>query len=564
MHLTTSEDVRPIQSKHQVTGTPAARAAPSITSPLDVVRGLVENALDAEAGHIEVTLTNSGWDAVEVDDNGIGIALDSLPNCVLAGFTTKGIGRKRYDWKHQRGGNGDFLSAVAQRFRLSITSRVSGEDAWRFEFDGNTNQHSVRPGLRKSGTSVCIEGLSQTRFGIIQTPTISETMVKDIENLVRQFAIFNPNVRFTLREAPAKTLLETGEKPSSIAQRYSELSDQSLFDGAKSVATLFCVAGDTWKAEGTISMLPPGVHEHHDRALCEFNGLISHNPSISRVLGNTWKSTFAAEGRNFCYGLKFTSEKPAILSRTKQSETDRVEPAHAEEFYCELQKALISHLAPAAPQKPKERPQAISQEPTEVYDRSSQYGSAIGQYDKKFILSQTRSGLLIIDQHAVHEKMLFLQLTNRQSRLGMMIESRSLVFPIEVSQDTRGREWFLNSKAELAEVGIQLEYGDGKTYLVQGPCIEGISVSLGPIFQKLERSNFQMSAKDIIAEIAWDYAEKSINAAKRDCEQLSLDQMNAFLRIMEANPEAATSRNGSSSIKKIRHMEILKFFGKTS
>ncbi|XP_034941438.1 PMS1 protein homolog 1-like [Chelonus insularis] len=172
-----------------------------ITSIYSVVKELVENALDADANHIEVILQEKGLSYIEVRDNGKGIAPVDAPFMGLQAYTSKLISFDDLDSLESYGFRGEALSALCRVSNVKIITRTNSDDAARsYTLDLNGTIETIEFSHRSIGTTVRVENLFKNypvrRQSISNSKKINQEM-KDIEELLKDYGICRPEVRFS-------------------------------------------------------------------------------------------------------------------------------------------------------------------------------------------------------------------------------------------------------------------------------------------------------------------------------------------------------------------------------
>lgn len=528
-------------------------ASEMIEEPLAVVRELVDNALDAGATRIDILVKDGGHTSIQVDDNGDGISFEDLPKAVLKHHSSKVGVLDDVLSPVTRGFRGEALHSISSVADIAITSRVEGDDAWRMELEAGSIEYKIKPGLRKEGTSVVVGRLfanipaRRNQLGSVRNST------NKIVDYVKKVAIFNTGVDFRLRSGATRILLDTSSDGSSFKHRLASLTNGRLHDAATFLQTEAKLGDEIWRLEMSAQPLPPGAKAGSRDVMACVNGFIVKLPQFDIVLSSIWKTLYSIGNREFIYAVRLTSQSPTrhINFNAHPGKTELTFLNEAV-FFSDLQgaisKALKSRSSASLAHQLSQNDTKISEDAFDPSDPENQLlGRAIGQYRDGYILAETRVGLLVIDQHAAHEKLLAIRMLNNASQSGMKVESRKLVYPVLISDDMIGQVWIENAQRRLSELGARFEFRGSETYLTHAPYIDGVAVSLGSLLLELAQHAFSDDIETIFQKIAFDYANKACKKAIKSGHKLTLEQMNSFLRMMEKHPETATMQSWATN-----------------
>jgi len=184
----------PIQLANQIA------AGEVVSRPASVVKELMENALDAGAAAVEVTIVNGGSKLIQVGDNGRGIVKEDLPLAVARHATSKVYALGELESLHTLGFRGEALASIASVSRFSLQSRhEDSEHAWQLDIEGRDSATVVKPAARQVGTTVTVRDLffnTPARRKFLRT---DKTEFGHIDEVVKRMALVHFNKRFTLK-----------------------------------------------------------------------------------------------------------------------------------------------------------------------------------------------------------------------------------------------------------------------------------------------------------------------------------------------------------------------------
>lgn len=384
-----------------------------IHGPSGVVKELLENALDAGASHVTVTLERGGRDLVAVADDGAGIEREDLPLALERHATSKLRTVQDLAQLDTLGFRGEALAAMAQVATVTVTSRVARPDVPHATEVRGT--HGVtgpaRPARRTAGTTVEVAGLFArvpARARALREPAVEAAAVA---RTVRRLASARPAVRFTLWHDGRQLLDLT---PAPPARRLAEAW------GVPCEALLRVEA-----AEGALAVqgwiLDPALGSRGARSVWTVDGRVVENPELRRALAR------GLDGRRATTDawLALTSPPGAVdvnVSPTKHvvrlaGSRDRGRGGSDAERLVET--AVRRTLTPRTESDPGtgagtgvgarrartplgERQALVPAEP-----------ERIGQVDHTFLVLTSTDGILLVDQHAAHERVQYERLVQR-------------------------------------------------------------------------------------------------------------------------------------------------------
>ena len=561
-----------------------------VERPAAALKELVENAIDAGATQISVSLAGGGIDRIEVADDGCGMSPHDMALALERHATSK-LPDEAIDAVTTLGFRGEALPSIASVARMTIESRVRGADGWRRTID-NGQFVEEGPAAIPPGTRVRIEGLFEkvpARRKFLRSPRSEYAACLDA---VRRLAMARPDIGFSLDHDGRRVLLvPPGE---SGPERVAALTDRTLADA--SVGVDFEREGIRLTGVAGLPTFNRGVADHQYL-------FVNSRPVKDRLLAGAVRGAYAdmlARDRHAVVAL-FLDVPP--------SEVDvNVHPAKTEVRFRDpaLVRGLIvggvkraldgagrgrAPLAPAAalanwqveagptpawpaePAQPRvwEHRQAFSAPPPQARAEEAQapvpepinypMGVARGQIARTYIVAEAEDGLVLVDQHAAHER-LVLERMRRAVEAGE-VASQALLIPEVVELEETACDRLEARILDLSAFGLDLERFGPSAMLVRAtPAVLGAGDIKGlvtDLADELAAHGEALSLKERIDAVAGTMA---CHGSVRAGRVLSVPEMNALLREMEITPHSGQCNHGRPTWVKLAHSDIEKLFGR--
>ncbi|HTW28495.1 MAG TPA: DNA mismatch repair endonuclease MutL [Acetobacteraceae bacterium] len=560
-----------------------------IERPAAAVKELVENALDAGARRIAVSLAGGGIERIEVSDDGGGMARDDLALCVQRHATSK-LADDQLVHIATLGFRGEALPSIGAAARLAITSRPpEAAEAWTIRVEGGAAS-AATPAAGPPGTRVVATDLfhaTPARRKFLKSP---RSEAEQAEASVRRLAMAAPGVAMRL-EIEGRLVF-----------------DLPAQDRAARVAALL--------GPETAAGLIPVLAERDAMRLAGFAGA----PALARA--STAQQSLVVNGRPVIDPLLRTAIRvayreviapgrhPAValfLDLPAEAVDVNVHPAKSEVRFRDpdgvrglvigaLRRALAGGgaglPAPGWGHSPRPLPRpapglrltargppppglAETQLPlagapaarvvapaAPAPDAAHPLGAPVAQVLGTYVIAVAADGaLVLVDQHAAHER-----LTHEALRTQMLdggVRSQPLLLPAVVELPTADIARLLARASELAQLGLELEgFGPGAVLVRALPAALG-APEPAPLLRDLADELAEMGeATALAARLDAVLARLACHGSIRAGRALGLAEMAALLRQMEATPRAATCSHGRPTFLKLSRAEIETLFGR--
>ena len=570
-----------------------------VERPASAVKELVENALDAGARRIAVDYAGGGKLLVRVTDDGCGMAPDDLP-LALARHATSKIDGSDLQNIRSFGFRGEALASLGAVGRLVLTSRTIGHDGASLAVSGG-RIGALRPAAAVQGTVVELRDLFYATPARLKFLRSDRAEAQAIVEVIRRLAMAEPSVGFTLTE------MAEGAPPRLIFRADPESGD--LFDALH--GRLNRVLGPEFTANALrVDVERDGLHLQGYAAL----------PTYSR--GSSVQQFVAVNGRPVLDRMLLMALRVAyfdVLSRDRHPaavlnlicDPERVDvnvhPAKSEVRFREPDAArslIITGLktvlsaaghrasstvgdATLAAFRPEHRiyqmdrpsqpslsramafqaPEGFAETPSARYEPPAQgdtalpLGAARAQVHENYIIAQTDRGMVIVDQHAAHERLVYERLKRQMAQTG--ITAQALLIPeiVPLSPDEAAR--LLDHAEDLSRLGLVVEPFGGQAVAVREvPAILGNASAAALLRDVLDELADQGASTSLQGRIDAILSRMACHGSVRSGRQMRAEEMNALLREMEATPLSGQCNHGRPTYVTLDLADIEKLFGR--
>jgi DNA mismatch repair protein MutL len=577
-----------------------------VERPASAVKELVENALDAGARRIAVDYTAGGKLLIRVTDDGCGMAPDDLPLAVARHATSKIDGSDLLNI-HSFGFRGEALASLGSVGRLTLTSRVQGGEAASLAVTGG-RMGAVRPVGAAKGTVVELRDLfyaTPARLKFLRSDRAEASAISDV---LRRLAMAEPHVGFTLTE------VVEGEPPRTILRLDPENGD--FFDALQRRLTRLLGADFTANAlrievgrEGlTLSGYAALPTYSRGSSVQQFM-FVNGRPVLDRMLLGALRVAYMdvlSRDRHPAAVLNLICdpERVDVNVHPAKSEVRFREPEAVRSLIITGLRSAISGAghrasttvadATLAALRPEprvyqmDRPSGLSlsrafafqapepvgggfaegplarvevvNEPT-VETESFPLGAARAQVHENYIIAQTAFGMVIVDQHAAHERLVYERLKRQMDETG--IKAQSLLIPeiVELSASDAAR--LLEAAADLAVLGLTVEpFGGSAVAVRETPAILGNVSAKALVRDVLDELADQGDAPTLRARVDAILSRMACHGSIRSGRQMRAEEMNALLREMEATPMSGQCNHGRPTYVELKLADIERLFGR--
>jgi len=585
-----------------------------VERPASVVKELVENALDAGAHRIDVLTDGGGRRRICVTDDGEGMTRADLALAVERHATSK-LTDDDLVAIRTLGFRGEALPSIGSVARLSIATRHASEPhAWSIEVDAGVKS-PLKPAALGAGTRVEVRDLFYATPARLKFLKLDRTEAEAVREVVRRLAMSRPDVAFTLageERAPVtfaaalpggpgrlarlgdvlgaefrvNAVAITAEREGIAIDGYAALPTltranalgqylfvngrpvrDKLLLGAVRAAYADYLPRDRYPLVALFVTLPArevDVNVHPAKAEVRFR-----NAGLVRALiVQALKSALAREGTRAA-----TTGGSATLAafRPQRSWDWRRSPAapagapfdYAESgtgFAAPAQAAFDSGL-PAADVRAAVSAAAAVDGEAAAETLAHPLGAARAQVHETYIVAQTRDGLVIVDQHAAHERIVYERLKAALEKNG--VARQILLIPEIVDLDETDVERLAARAEELARFGLALEaFGPGAVALRETPALLGEIDGAGLVRDLAEHMSEWDETLPLERRLMAVASSMACHGSVRAGRRLKPEEMNALLREMETTPNSGQCNHGRPTYVELKLTDIERLFGR--
>lgn len=580
-----------------------------IERPASAAKELIENALDAGATRIEIATAGGGKTLLRVIDNGSGMGPDDLELAVRRHCTSK-LDDNLLDIR-TLGFRGEALPSIGSVARLTITSRPAGAShgAEIGVFGGKLQP--VKPAAVNQGTVVEVRDLffaTPARLNFMKTERAEASAISDV---VRRMAIAFPGVRFVLSGSD-RTTLEFPSTGDDRLARIAQVLGRDFRDNAIEIDA---------EREGARLTGFAGVPTFNRGNSLQQYAFVNGRPVQDKLIWSALRAAYAEtipQGRYPVAVLSLTVDPdvvdvnvhPAksdvrfrdpgmvrglIIGAIRQAlaqDGDRASTTGAsglmQAFRPEPQQQNGGWTAATSPYRPMdfgstsdglgERPQAAfagmttpsarapMPEPEVVFspqpEKLHPLGAARAQLHENYIVAQTEDGLVIVDQHAAHERLVFEEL--RKGLNARPIPAQALLIPeiVDLPEDDCDR--LISHSTEFSRLGLGIErFGPGAIAIRETPSMLGEMDAVGLVRQLADELAEWDTANGLASRLDYLAATMACHGSVRSGRRLRPEEMNALLRQMEATPGSGQCNHGRPTYIELKLSDIERLFGRS-
>ncbi len=580
-----------------------------VERPASALKELVENAVDAGAGRIDIVLKDGGRSLISVSDDGRGMSPDELALAVERHATSK---LPDEDLLHIQwlGFRGEALPSIGAVAHLSIASRAKGADAgWRIEVDGG-QVGGVTPAAQAQGTRVEVRDLFRATPARLKFLKTTRTEFQHAMDVVKRLAMARPDIAFSLSDGERRNLdlgACNGDLFDARLARLGAIMGRDFADNAIAIdaeregirLTGYAGLPTLNRANSRMQYLFVNGRPVRDRVLsgalrAGYMDVLAHDrhavaalfldvpaeevdvnvhpmkaevrfrePGLVRgLLVSALRHAMAGAGHRSA-----STVSTAALGRVREGGMDLPYRQVPYRPNAGLMEAAAAFQAPL--QEPLQAPFAATAEPSARVESEENVvpvgdyplGVARGQLHETYIVAQTTDGIVIVDQHAAHERLVMERMRAQLESSG--VSRQMLLLPEVVELDEGSAQRLVERAAELAELGLVVEsFGDGTIVVREVPALLGESNIQGLIkdlADELAEMDQALALKERLDDVC---ASMACHGSVRAGRRLTVEEMNALLREMERTPRSGQCSHGRPTYVELRLGDIESLFGR--
>jgi DNA mismatch repair protein MutL len=583
-----------------------------VERPASALKELVENSIDSGARNILVRLGEGGIDLVEVTDDGCGMSPADMALALERHATSK-LPDENIEMVATLGFRGEALPSIASVSTMTLESRVSGAEGWMRVVDHGVVTREG-PAAIPPGTRIRVENLFgnvPARRKFLRSARSEYAAALDT---MKRLAMARPDIGFTVEHDGRRVLAvqPTEARPERVAALTSaELIDNSvaldferegirlggvaslptynrgvadhqylfvngrpvkdrLLIGAVRGAYAEMLARDRHAVVALFIDLPPtevDVNVHPAKTEVRFREpALIRGMIVSGLRHALDQSGFRAVQRPAADALAAWQQEPVRTSQgdifatpaTSYQGNYALPPAYPSALAENrgAYRAEYENLAPVA---------GRATEASEPVPQAARYplGVARGQVANTYIVAEAEDGLVIVDQHAAHERLVLERMRKAMAEAGGVVPSQALLLPQVVEMDEPACDRLEARSSELSAFGLELErFGPAAMLVRATPAMLGGGDAKGlleDLADDLAAYDDALSLKERIDHVA---STMACHGSVRAGRVLSAPEMNALLREMEVTPHSGQCNHGRPTWVKLALGDVEKLFGR--
>ena len=579
-----------------------------VERPSSALKELIENSLDANATQIDVIIENGGKNLISVSDNGIGIQKDHITLAIERHATSK-LPNNTLNKIEYLGFRGEALPSIAAVSELNLQSKyIDANQAWSLDiFAGDFNE--VYPSTLEIGTKVSIKKLffaTPARLKFLKSSQVEKSYCHQI---ILKMALVNPLVGFSFK-ADGRELFSIkpeNEADALYINRIRNLMGISFADEAIKIENSKQITDKKFlKLHGLVG-LPTLNKSNYSQQHLFINGRSIQDRNLSGAIRSAYRDTLP-KGRFpiFCLFIEVPTDfidvnvhpgktevrfqDSALIRSLLVGSIRRELNSNFFQTTSEISKEAIGKFTLNESVNPnkdywsndnqnekqsifsnievKPLKKSLKQDDFEnnsmqtIDNESFPLGAALGQFNKNYIISQNSNGIVIIDQHAAHERLTLEKM--KFARQNKSIDRQILLLPEVINLEPVPLEIIKENIELLEDIGFVIElFGEGAIVVREIPALLGdadikqIIIDLGDDLSETGLPSSYLSKVDLIL------GNIACHRSVRSGRNLNEAEMNQLLREMEKTPNSGQCNHGRPTSISLSLMDIEKLFNRT-
>ncbi|WP_394752736.1 DNA mismatch repair endonuclease MutL [Crenothrix sp.] len=580
-----------------------------VERPSSIVKELVENCFDAGASQIVIDIEQGGTRLIKIRDNGCGIEKDDLSLALSRHATSKIASLHDLEQVASMGFRGEALPSISSVARLTLISRVANDEcAWRVSADGSERDFNPQPDPHPPGTTVDVRDLfynTPARRKFLKT---EKTEFAHIETIVQRLALSRFDIGLSLLHHQKEILtLKPAFTDIEQEQRIAGICGPAFIDNAVKID--FESSG--LRLNGWVS-LPTFSRSQQDMQFFYVNGRLIRDKLVAHAIKQAYQDVLF-QGRHPVFVLYLTLDPALIDVNAHPAKTEvrfregrlvhdflfsalhrslanvrpgkTTEPAFASPTFNSTSVSESSRLPPTQPSYRFQRSPQQGNLPLHVAEDMQTYGQllhsvvvpenkvtpaqteqvypplgyALAHIRNIFILSETKTGIILVDAHAAHERVTYERL--KQQYGNGVVPSQPLLLPIKLTVTAVEADVVEQQSEFFTSLGFELNRSGPETIVLRStPALLGqtdvdtlIKDVLADWLEHGMSQRIQERSNQLLSTMA-------CHGAVRAHRRLTIAEMNALLRDMERTERSGQCNHGRPTWVELSEQDLDKFF----
>ena len=578
-----------------------------VERPASALKELVENAIDAKASQIDIIIDDGGKNLISVSDNGIGINKKELPLAVERHATSKLPNDNLVIMEHL-GFRGEALPSIAAVSELNIQTRAKkSKDAWSLDVIAGKFK-DIYPSSRQLGTIITVRKLffaTPARLKFLKSSQVENSYC---HQMILKQALANPSIGFRL-QANGRELLNIRtelDEENQYLNRIGNIMGLNFVDESIKINNAKLINDNQYANIHGFIGLPTLNKSNYTQQHLFVNGRIIQDRNLSGAIRAAYRDTLP-KGRFpvFCLYIKVPADFIDVNVHPGKTEIRFQDNAL-------IRSLIVGSISRELNISFSQTTNKISQEAIDRFDSSKiqnntekigsqsflknmnvnpsiksiyasdqdnsdlasdnnlnenltkdyPLGVALAQFNKNYIISRNSSGIVIIDQHAAHERLVLEKM--KAAREHKKIEKQILLLPEIINLEPISLAFIIENLTLLNEIGFVIEpFGEGMIIVREVPSLIGdadvkqLIIDLGDDLSSTGLpSSYQAKIDLILGTVA---CHRSVRSGR----VLNQDEMNVLLREMESTPNSGQCNHGRPTSISLSLKDIEKLFNRT-
>ena len=562
-----------------------------IERPAFIIKELIENAVDAKATEINIIVKDGGKKEIIISDNGIGMTADQLKLSINRHATSK-LPKNNLNDINFLGFRGEALPSIASISELKIEScKKDLSEGWCIKLKNN-QIIKFQPSPIKTGTKIIVNNVFENVPARLKFLKSNQVENKNSLQIIKKIALGHPEIKFSYKFEDNLNHVYKKENLNreGFKQRILEVFQDDFFSNSLLVENKIKSDLGHINLRGFIS-IPSYNKVNQSYQFLFVNGRPIQDRGLSTVIRLSYRDTLP-RGRHplYCLMLDVANEQIDVNVHPTKLEVKFQNYEFLKSFVItSITKALqiknnnkisktfnISEISNNIPSYKSELEEQTfldtlnanpkiktlyDQEKDEFLKKTTEYplGSALYQFKKNFIISITSNDILLIDQHAAHERILFEKMKKNISTQN--VTKQILLIPINVNMDQIKIKTLFEYNDLLKKIGLEIEKFGEKAILIREVPSLLINYNIKQIIVDLCDDLMEIGMpKSLDEKINLILGNICCHKSIRSGRILNLDEMNALLREMEVTPNSGQCNHGRPTSIALSVKQIEKLF----
>ena len=570
-----------------------------VERPASAIKELVENAIDAGATRIAIDYVDGGKSFIRVTDNGSGIRTEDLPLAMTRHATSKIDGSNLLDIQ-SFGFRGEALPSLGAVGKLNIMSRCGEADGAELQVNGG-KLSAVRPVAMQPGTRVTLSDLFYVTPARLKFLRSDRAEAKSISDTIRRLAMAEPSISFTLRDMATERIVlqvqaEQGDMFDALRGRLGQIMGNTFIENAITVDAEregICLTGlaglPTYSRGSAISqflfvngrpvrdkLLLGGLRGAYSDLLPRDRHpvvalFVECEPECVDVNVHPAKAEVRFREPGIVRGLIVSGLRQSMAQAGHRTATTVADVAlgkfEAQTISRVYQMDRVGNSFGYAASRENEtifdvQPSARTETEYQIESQNMPLGAARAQLHENYIISQTDQGLIIVDAHAAHERLLYEKLKAQLNNSRVL--SQALLIPEVITLPEDEILLLLEQSDVLSKLGLTVEaFGQGAVSVQTIPAILGQINVEKLVLDIVDELSDGGSIQSLNSKIETILSRVACHGSVRTGRRMQADEMNALLREMESTPYSGQCNHGRPTYVSLSMTDIAKLFGRT-